>query len=117
VLTDLKQRGVDDILVACIDGLKGFPEAIAAVFPKTQVQLCIIHQIRTSLRYVPEKDKKAVVAHLKPVYKAVNQGQGYEKLLEFEDKWGKHIRYQLKAGWIIGRIFQLTSNIPQKSER
>jgi len=99
VLTDLKQRGVEDILVACIDGLKGFPDAIAAVFPKTQIQLCIVHQIRTSLRYVPEKDKKAVVADLKPVYKANNQEQGYEKLLEFEDKWGK--KYPLSAkGWL-----------------
>ena len=76
VLTDLKQRGVEDILVACIDGLKGFPEAIEAVFPKTQIQLCIVHQIRTSLRYVPEKDKKPVVSDLKPIYKANNQEQG-----------------------------------------
>ena len=99
VLTDLKQRGVEDILVACIDGLKGFPEAIEAVFPKTQVQLCIVHQIRSSLRYVPEKDKKAVVADLKHVYKANNQEQGYEKLLEFEDKWGKKYPLSVK-GWL-----------------
>jgi len=56
-------------------GLKGFPDAIAAVFPKTHVQLCVIHQIRTSLRYMPEKDKMAVVADLKPIYKAINQEQ------------------------------------------
>lgn len=99
VLTDLKQRGVEDILVACIDGLKGFPEAIEAVFPETQVQLCIVHQIRSSLRYVPEKDKKAVVADLKPVYKANNQEQGYEKLLEFEEKWGKKYPLSVK-GWM-----------------
>jgi putative transposase len=99
VLTDLKQRGVEDILVACIDGLKGFPEAIAAVYPKTQIQLCIVHQIRTSLRYVPEKDKKAVVADLKPIYKANNQEQGYEKLLEFEEKWGKKYPLSVK-GWL-----------------
>lgn len=99
VLTDLKQRGVEDILVACIDGLKGFPEAIAAVFPKTQIQLCIVHQIRTSLRYVPEKDKKAVIADLKPIYKANNQEQGYEKLLEFEEKWGKKYPLSVK-GWL-----------------
>ncbi len=95
VLTDLRQRGVNDILIACIDGLKGFPEAIAAVFPQTRVQLCIVHQIRTSLRYVPDKDRKAVVADLKPVYKANNEEQGYEKLLEFEDKWGR--KYPLAA--------------------
>lgn len=99
VLTDLKQRGVDDILVACIDGLKGFPEAIEAVFPETQVQLCIVHQIRSSLRYVPERDKKAVVADLKPVYKANNYEQGYEKLLEFEEKWGKKYPLSVK-GWM-----------------
>ncbi len=68
-------------LIACIDGLKGFPQAIEAVYPKTKIQLCIIHQIRTSMRYVPEKDKKAVIADLKPIYKAVNQEQAYEKLL------------------------------------
>ena len=99
VLTDLKQRGVEDILVACIDGLKGFPEAIEAVFPLTQIQLCIVHQIRTSLRYVPEKDKKAVVADLKFIYQANNQEQGYEKLLEFEEKWGKKYPLSVK-GWM-----------------
>lgn len=89
VLTDLKQRGVEDILIACIDGLKGFPEAIASVFPKTRVQLCIVHQIRSSMKYVTDKEKKAVMQDLKPVYKAVNAEQGYERLLEFEEKWGK----------------------------
>ena len=88
VLTDLKKRGVEDILIACIDGLKGFPEAIEAVFPKTRVQLCIVHQIRTSMRYVPDKDKKAVMADMKPIYNAINEEQGYQRLLEFEQKWG-----------------------------
>ncbi len=99
VLTDLKQRGVEDILVACVDGLKGFPDAIEAVYPKTQVQLCIVHQIRSSLRYVPEKDKKAVVADLKPIYQANSQDQGYEKLLEFDEKWGKKYPLSVK-GWL-----------------
>ncbi len=99
VLSELRQRGVEDILVACVDGLKGFPEAIESVYPQTQIQLCIVHQVRTSLRYVPEKDKKAVVADLKPVYQAVNQEQGYEKLLEFEDKWGKKYPLSVK-GWL-----------------
>ena len=99
VLSELRQRGVEDILVACVDGLKGFPEAIESVYPKTQIQLCIVHQVRTSLRYVPEKDKKAVVADLKPVYQAVNQEQGYEKLLEFEDKRGKKYPLSVK-GWL-----------------
>ncbi|WP_415836149.1 IS256 family transposase, partial [Pedobacter westerhofensis] len=115
VLTDLKQRGVEDILVACIDGLKGFPEAIAAVFPQTQIQLCIVHQIRTSLRYVPEKDKKAVVEDLKPVYKANNQEQGYEKLLEFEDKWGKKYPLSVKSwldNWVnLSTYFEYSAEI------
>jgi len=99
VLSDLKQRGVEDILVACVDGLKGFPEAIEAVYPKTQVQLCIVHQIRSSLKYVPEKDKKAVVADMQPIYKANTQEYGYQKLLEFEEKWGA--KYPLAvSGWV-----------------
>ncbi|WP_430613168.1 IS256 family transposase [Flavobacterium sp. JP2137] len=99
VLTHLKSRGVQDILVACVDGLKGFPEAIQAVFPKTQIQLCIVHQIRTSLRFVPHKDKKALAADLKPIYTAVSEEQGYERLLEFEETWGS--KYPLAAkGWM-----------------
>lgn len=89
VLTDLKARGVQDILIACVDGLKGFPEAIAAVFPKAEIQLCIVHQIRNSLRYVTEKDKKAFMADLKPVYQAVSEEQGYDNLQVLEGKWGK----------------------------
>jgi len=115
VLTDLKQRGVEDILIACIDGLKGFPEAIEAVFPKTKIQLCIIHQIRTSLRYVPEKDKKAVIADLKPVYKAVNHEQAFEKLLEFDDKWGKKYPLAVKSwmdNWTnLSTFFEFTAEI------
>ena len=89
VLTDLKARGVEDIFIACIDGLKGFPEAIAAVFPSTQIQSCIVHQIRNSLRYVGEKDKKAFMVDLKPVYQANNKEEGFGKLNELEAKWGK----------------------------
>src|SRR5690606_39233666 len=99
VLTDLKTRGVEDILIACIDGLKGFPEAVEAVFPQTRVQLCIVHQIRSSMRYVPEKDKKAVMADLKPVYQAASEQQGYEKLLEFEEKWGRKYPLSCKS-WL-----------------
>jgi putative transposase len=99
VLTDLKTRGVEDILIACIDGLKGFPEAVEAIFPKTRVQLCIVHQIRSSMRYVPEKDKKAVMADMKPIYQANNEQQGYERLLEFEEKWGKKYPLSCKS-WL-----------------
>ena len=99
VLTHLKNRGVQDIIVACVDGLKGFPEAIQSIFPKTQVQLCIVHQIRNSLRFVPHKDKKAVAADLKPIYNAVSEDQGYERLLQFEEKWAN--KYPLAAkGWL-----------------
>jgi transposase-like protein len=89
VLTDLKNRGMQDMLIACIDGLKGFPEAIAAIFPKTEIQTCIVHQIRNSLRYIPEKDKKAFMTDLKPVYQALNKEQGYENLISLDEKWGK----------------------------
>ena len=75
VLTDLKQRGVRDILICCVDGLKGFPEAIEAVFPATTVQTCIVHLIRQSLRYVPRRQYDAVVRDLKPIYTAINADQ------------------------------------------
>jgi transposase-like protein len=89
VLTDLKNRGMEDMLIACIDGLKGFPEAIGAIFPKTEIQTCIVHQIRNSLRYVPDKDKKPFMADLKLVYQAINKEQGYENLISLDEKWGK----------------------------
>lgn len=89
VLTDLKNRGMQDMLIACVDGLKGFPEAIAAIFPKTEVQTCVVHQIRNSLRYITEKDKKLFMADLKPVYQALTKEQCYENLIALEEKWGK----------------------------
>jgi putative transposase len=89
VMTELKQRGLQDILIACIDGLKGFPEAIEAVFPETQVQLCIVHMVRNSLKFVSYKDRKKVIADLKLVYKAVNEETAKEALAEFEKNWGK----------------------------
>ncbi|WKK57587.1 IS256 family transposase [Sphingobacterium sp. BN32] len=99
VLTDLKQRGVEDILIACIDGLKGFPEAIEAIFPKTRIQLCVVHQIRSSIRYVTDKDKREVIADMKPIYRAVNEEMGYENLLLFEEKWGKKYPLAVKS-WL-----------------
>ncbi len=70
VLTDLHNRGIQDILIACVDGLKGFPEAMASIFPQTEVQLCVVHQICNSLRYIVSKDQKAFMADFKPVYRA-----------------------------------------------
>jgi transposase-like protein len=89
VLTDLKNRGMQDMLIACVDGLKGFPEAITSIFPHTEVQTCVVHQIRNSLRYVSEKDKKAFMADLKLVYQACSKEEGYENLMKLEEKWGK----------------------------
>ena len=89
VLSDLKARGVQDILISCIDGLKGFPEAIATVFPKSQTQLCIVHQIRNSLKYVSSKDQKAFLADLRPIYQAPSKDVAEQKLLELDEKWGK----------------------------
>ena len=88
VLTDLHNRGVQDILIACVDGLKGFPEAIQAIFPNTEVQLCVIHQIRNSIRYVASKDQKAFMRDLKPVYKAVNKESAELALDELDRLWG-----------------------------
>lgn len=88
VCTELKNRGVKDILIACVDGLKGFPEAIQSVFPDTNVQLCIIHQIRNSFKYISWKDQKEFIADLKGVYKATNEELGLEALNEMYNKWG-----------------------------
>ncbi|MDQ3609502.1 MAG: IS256 family transposase [Actinomycetota bacterium] len=87
VLTDLKQRGVQDVLVCCVDGLTGFPEAIEAVFPQTWVQTCLVHQVRSSLRFVPYKDKRAVAADLKRIYTAANADAAADELAAFAEKW------------------------------
>lgn len=88
VLTDLNNRGVEDILVTSVDGLKGFPEAINAIFPQTEVQLCIVHQIRNSLRYVASKNHKAFMADLKSVYRAATLGEAEDALDRLEAAWG-----------------------------
>jgi putative transposase len=87
VLTELSQRGIKDIFIACVDGLTGFPEAINTVFPKTRVQLCMVHMVRNSLRYVPYKDMKPVATDLKAIYGAVTMEQAEIALLEFSEKW------------------------------
>jgi putative transposase len=87
VITEIKNRGVEDILIACVDGLKGFPEALEAVFPNTEVQLCIVHMIRNSLKYVSWKDRKELAKDLKPIYAAINEKQAKEALDDFAKKW------------------------------
>jgi len=87
VLNDLRARGVEDILIASIDGLKGFPDAIAEVFPKTEIQLCVVHQIRNSLKYIVSKDQKAFIADLKLVYQASSKDLAAHHLLELEEKY------------------------------
>jgi len=88
VMNEIKNRGVNDVFIAVVDGLKGFPEAINAVFPDTQVQTCIVHMIRNSLNYVGWKERKAVAADLKEVYRASTADDAALKLNEFEEKWG-----------------------------
>lgn len=88
VITDLKQRGLDDILIACIDNLKGFDEAIRTIYPQTEVQTCVVHQIRNSIRYVASKDQKPFMADLKPVYRADNESQALAELDSLKEKWG-----------------------------
>jgi putative transposase len=89
VMNDLRNRGVSDILIAVVDGLKGFPEAIVSVFPKTMVQTCIVHLIRNSLSFVSWKDRKAIMPSLKAVYHAENADAALQRLEEFEAEWGK----------------------------
>ena len=89
VVTDLQTRGVEDIFIACIDGLTGFKEAIQAVFPRTHIQRCIIHQVRHSLTYIAWKDRKAFVADLKAMYQAPTREAAETKLLQLAERWGE----------------------------
>jgi len=89
VLTDLQNRGIEDILIACVDGLTGFPEAINSIYPETEVQLCVIHQIRNSMKYVASKNQKEFMADLKHVYKAMTKAAGELALQDLDAKWGK----------------------------
>ncbi len=97
VLTDLHNRGVADILIASVDGLAGFPEAIASIYPQTEVQLCIVHQIRNSLRYVASKNHKAFLADLKRVYRAQSLGEAETALDELESVWGEKYPIVIKS--------------------
>jgi putative transposase len=97
VLSDLKQRGVRDILICCVDGLKGFPEAIEAIFPATTVQTCIVHLIRHSLKYVPRRQYDQVAKDLKPIYTATDVDAAHQALERFDQKWGAQLPPVVKA--------------------
>ena len=97
VLTDLNNRGVEDILIASVDGLKGFPEAINAIFPNTEVQLCIVHQIRNSIRYVASKNQKEFMKDLKIIYQAISKEAAEMELDNLESKWGKKYPIVIKS--------------------
>ena len=97
VLNDLKARGVEDILIVCVDGLKGFPEAIQASFPHAEVQLCIVHQIRNSLKFVASKDQKEFMQDLKTVYQAETKDLAELNLLRLDEKWGEKYPMVLKS--------------------
>jgi putative transposase len=99
VLTELKTRGIGDVLVCCVDGLAGFPEAIEAVYPEAWVQTCLVHQVRASLRFVPDKDKRAVAGDLKKIYTAADRDHAETELERFAEKWDQ--RYpMISASWI-----------------
>ena len=99
VLTELKQRGVQDVLVCCVDGLTGFPDAIEAVYPQTWVQTCVVHQIRSSLRFVPYKDKKKVASDLRKIYTAVDRDHAESELEAFAETWDPKYP-MISASWI-----------------
>lgn len=97
VLTDIQHRGVKDILIASVDGLTGFPEAIRTIFPQTEVQLCIVHQIRNSIKYIGWKNRRAFMADLKPVYRAVSKAAAEDALDALEAKWGEQYPIVIKS--------------------
>jgi putative transposase len=102
VLTELQNRGVKDILIACVDGLKGFPDAINAVYPETQIQLCIVHMVRNSIKFVPWKDYKAVTADLKKIYQSVTEEDALLSLELFSERWDDkypQISKSWRANW------------------
>jgi len=114
VVTELKSRGVENILIACVDGLKGFPEAIEAVYPQAEVQLCLVHLVRHSLNFVSWKDRKAVAADLRGIYTAATSDEAEALLTPFETQWNAHypqIAKSWRANW--SRIMPFFSYTPE----
>ncbi len=98
MLTELSQRGAEDILIACVDGLKGFPDAVNTAYPQTHVQLCIVHMVRNSLKYVSWKDYKAVTADLKLIYCSSTEEEALLELERFAEKWDSQYP-QIAKSW------------------
>ena len=118
VLTDLQNRGVDDILIACIDGLSGFPDAITSIFPRTEIQLCIIHQIRNSMKYIASKNQKMFMADLKLVYRAsVAKGLQKRHWTNRKQKGGIPTRLSLSPGVKNGRTYRPISQNLHRYEK
>lgn len=115
VLTDLQNRGVNDILIACIDNLKGFAEAINSIYPQTVIQSCIVHQVRNSVKYVASKNQKEFIVDLKRIYQAVNKETAENELLNLEEKWGEQYPVVVKSwqdNWDkLSAYFQFTAPI------
>lgn len=115
VLNDLKNRGIEDVLIFCVDGLNGFKEAIGATFPFAKIKRCIIHQIRSSMKYIPYKDRRPFVADLKTVYTAVNEEIALDNLMTLKDKWSSKYPTAIKSwedNWDnLSTYFEFPSNI------
>jgi putative transposase len=115
VLTDLQHRGIKDILIACIDNLNGFEEAITSIFIRTEVQSCIVHQIRNSLKYITSKDQREFIEDLKPVYKATSKELAEFQLDQLEEKWGKKYPMVIKSWKVnwhkLSTFFKYTEDI------
>ena len=116
-MNELKTRGVNDVLIAVVDGLKGFPEAIGAVFAQTVVQTCIIHLIRNSLAFVSWKDRKIIMPDLKAIYRAETAAAALAQLDAFEAKWGKRYRPSAKLGGGPGSMWSRYSPFRRRSAR
>lgn len=111
VMTDLQNRGVRDILICCVDGLKGFPDAIQSVFPETSVQLCVVHQIRNSIKYVGSKHQKEFLKDLKTVYGAVSKDSALAQLDMVDEKWGEMYPKLSNHGATTGSVLRNISSI------
>lgn len=115
VLNDLKNRGVEDVLIFSVDGLTGLKEAIQTAYPNSEIQRCIVHQLRNSFKYVNYKDLRQFANDFKEVYKAVNEEMGYQKLLELDEKWSKKYPYAIKSwdmNWdVLSTFFKYPSEI------